>query len=38
MVTSGIDLWRSVGSKIYTPEHEFMLAIAMQIRGNSYIL
>jgi class 3 adenylate cyclase/predicted ATPase len=28
MVTSGIELWRSAGSTIFTPEHEFMLAIA----------
>jgi len=28
VVTSGIDLWRSVGSTIFTPEQEFMLAIA----------
>jgi class 3 adenylate cyclase/predicted ATPase len=28
MVTSGIDLWRSAGSTIFTPEHQFMLAIA----------
>ena len=28
MVTSGIALWRSAGSTIFTPEHEFMLAIA----------
>jgi class 3 adenylate cyclase/predicted ATPase len=28
IVTSGIDLWRSAGSTIFTPEHEFMLAIA----------
>jgi class 3 adenylate cyclase/predicted ATPase len=27
-VKSGIDLWRSAGSTIFTPEHEFMLAIA----------
>jgi predicted ATPase len=28
IVTSGIDLWRSAGSTIFTPEHELMLAIA----------
>jgi predicted ATPase len=28
MVTCGIDLWRSAGSTIFTPEHQFMLAIA----------
>ena len=28
IVTAGIDLWRSAGSTIFTPEHEFMLAIA----------
>ena len=28
VVKSGIDLWRSAGSTIFTPEHEFMLAIA----------
>jgi predicted ATPase len=28
IVTSGIDLWRSAGSTIFTPEQEFMLAIA----------
>jgi predicted ATPase len=28
IVTEGIDLWRSAGSTIFTPEHEFMLAIA----------
>jgi predicted ATPase len=27
-VTAGIDLWRSAGSTIFTPEHEFMLAVA----------
>src|SRR5690242_8548506 len=27
-VTAGIDLWRSAGSTIFTPEQEFMLAIA----------
>ena len=28
MVSTGIDLWRSAGSTIFTPEQEFMLAIA----------
>src|SRR5438477_9009747 len=28
IVTSGIDLWRSAGSAIFTPEQEFRLAIA----------
>ena len=28
MVSSGIALWRATGSTIFTPEHEFMLAIA----------
>ena len=28
IVTAGIDLWRSAGSTIFTPEHEFMLATA----------
>jgi predicted ATPase len=28
MVSTGIDLWRSAGSTIFTPEHEFMLALA----------
>lgn len=28
IITSGIDLWRSAGSTIFTPEHELMLAIA----------
>jgi hypothetical protein len=27
-VSTGIDLWRSAGSTIFTPEHEFMLAVA----------
>jgi predicted ATPase len=27
-VSTGIDLWRSAGSTIFTPEHEFMLALA----------
>ena len=34
MVTSGIDLWRSAGSTIFTPEHEFMLAIAQADSGH----
>ena len=34
MVTSGIDLWRSAGSTIFTPEHEFMLAIAYADLGQ----
>jgi predicted ATPase len=34
MVTSGIDLWRSAGSTIFTPEHEFMLAIAHTDSGQ----
>jgi class 3 adenylate cyclase/predicted ATPase len=34
MVTSGIDLWRSAGSTIFTPEHEFMLAIAHADSGQ----
>jgi class 3 adenylate cyclase/predicted ATPase len=33
-VTSGIDLWRSAGSTIFTPEHEFMLAIAHANAGQ----
>jgi class 3 adenylate cyclase/predicted ATPase len=33
-VTSGIDLWRSAGSTIFTPEHEFMLAIAQADSGH----
>jgi class 3 adenylate cyclase/predicted ATPase len=28
IVSAGIDLWRSAGSTIFTPEQEFMLAIA----------
>ena len=31
MVTAGIDLWRSAGSTIFTPEHRFMLATAHAI-------
>lgn len=34
MVTSGIDLWRSVGSTIFTPEQQFMLAIANADAGR----
>jgi class 3 adenylate cyclase/predicted ATPase len=34
MVRSGIDLWRSAGSTIFTPEHEFMLAIAHADSGR----
>jgi class 3 adenylate cyclase/predicted ATPase len=34
MVTSGIELWRSAGSTIFTPEHEFMLAIAHANSGQ----
>ncbi len=34
MVTSGIALWRSAGSTIFTPEHEFMLAIAHADAGQ----
>jgi len=34
MVTSGIDLWRSAGSTIFTPEHQFMLAIAYADAGQ----
>ena len=34
MVTSGIDLWRSAGSTIFTPEHQFMLAIAYADSGQ----
>jgi class 3 adenylate cyclase/predicted ATPase len=34
MVTSGIALWRSAGSTIFTPEHQFMLAIAHADRGQ----
>ncbi len=33
-VTSGIDLWRSAGSTIFTPEQEFMLAIAHADSGQ----
>lgn len=33
-VTAGIDLWRSAGSTIFTPEHEFMLAIAHANSGQ----
>jgi predicted ATPase len=34
VVTEGIDLWRSAGSTIFTPEHEFMLAIAQADAGE----
>jgi predicted ATPase len=34
MVASGIDLWRSAGSTIFTPEHEFMLASAHADAGQ----
>ena len=34
LVTSGIDLWRSAGSTIFTPEQEFMLAIAQADSGQ----
>jgi predicted ATPase len=34
MVTTGIDLWRSAGSTIFTPEHEFMLATAHADSGQ----
>jgi class 3 adenylate cyclase/predicted ATPase len=34
MVTSGIALWRSAGSTIFTPEHEFILAIAHADSGQ----
>jgi class 3 adenylate cyclase/predicted ATPase len=34
MVTSGIDLWRAAGSTIFTPEHQFMLAIAHADSGR----
>jgi predicted ATPase len=34
MVTSGIDLWRSAGSTIFTPEQEYMLAIAQADSGR----
>jgi len=34
VVRSGIDLWRSAGSTIFTPEHEFMLAIAHADSGQ----
>lgn len=34
IVTSGIDLWRSAGSTIFTPEHQFMLAIAHADSGQ----
>jgi class 3 adenylate cyclase/predicted ATPase len=34
MVACGIDLWRSAGSTIFTPEQEFMLAIAHADSGQ----
>ena len=34
VVKSGIDLWRSAGSTIFTPEQEFMLAIAHADAGQ----
>jgi class 3 adenylate cyclase/predicted ATPase len=34
MVTSGIALWRSAGATIFTPEQEFMLAIAHADSGQ----
>jgi len=34
MVTCGVDLWRSAGSTIFTPEHEFMLGIAHADSGQ----
>ncbi|WP_249726422.1 adenylate/guanylate cyclase domain-containing protein [Bradyrhizobium sp. sBnM-33] len=34
IVTTGIDLWRSAGSTIFTPEQEFMLAIAHADSGQ----
>ena len=34
VVTSGIELWRSAGSTIFTPEHEFMLATAHANSGQ----
>jgi predicted ATPase len=34
IVTAGIDLWRSAGSTIFTPEHEFMLATALANSGR----
>ena len=34
LVASGINLWRSAGSTIFTPEHEFMLAIAQADSGQ----
>jgi predicted ATPase len=33
-VSAGIDLWRSAGSTIFTPEQEFMLAIAHADSGQ----
>jgi class 3 adenylate cyclase/predicted ATPase len=34
MVATGIELWRSAGSTIFTPEQEFMLAIAHADSGQ----
>ena len=34
VVRAGIDLWRSAGSTIFTPEHEFMLAMAQADSGR----
>lgn len=34
MVATGIELWRSAGSTIFTPEQEFMLAIAHADAGH----
>jgi class 3 adenylate cyclase/predicted ATPase len=34
IVLAGIDLWRSAGSTIFAPEHEFMLAIAHANAGQ----
>jgi class 3 adenylate cyclase/predicted ATPase len=34
IVTAGIDLWRSAGSTIFTPEQEFMLATAHANSGQ----
>jgi class 3 adenylate cyclase/predicted ATPase len=34
MVALGIELWRSAGSTIFTPEHEFMLALAHADSGQ----
>jgi predicted ATPase len=34
MISSGIDLWRSTGSTLFTPEHKFMLATAYADTGQ----